>query len=274
MLEKQKQEIGDNSTGIQVQGDLVVGTSYTDIRAIFLDLFQLNFPKVQEIASITANERVDKLLDEIKNSFEEHKDEIDIKKFEDPSLQYEMQLMAINAARRGEKSNLKLLAKLLCVIASKNCSDLNELITSEALKVVPLLNNNHIQFLSFMSFIILEEKFFTEKEFSEIENDIKDLEFDKPINLSRKDYSYLISLGLISHRGTITKNSLPPILSQNKLSEKLTLEKLISHSQQNDLVQFIQFLKLLEPTGFGVYNLQETGNLIGRTRLSHTIKIN
>lgn len=274
MFEKQKQEIGDHSTGVQVQGDLFVGTSYTDIRAIFLDLFQLNFPKIQEIASKTAIERVERLLTEIKISFEENKDEIDIKKFEDPSLQYEMQLMLINAARRGEKSNLKLLAELLCVIASKNCSDLDELIASEALKAVPLLNNNHIQFLSFMSFINIKKKSYTEKEFSDLENDIKDLEFDKPIYLSKKDYSYLISLGLISHRGTTIRNSLPPILTQNKLSKKFTLEKLIFHSQQNNLVQFIQFLNLLEPTGFGIYNLQETGNLIGTIKLSNTVQIN
>lgn len=104
MLEKQKQQIGNNSTGIQVQRDLVLGPNYTDIRAIFLDLFQLNFPKVQEIASKTADERVEKLLEELEYSFRKHKDVIDAEKFTDPSLQYEMQSIAINVARRGEKS--------------------------------------------------------------------------------------------------------------------------------------------------------------------------
>ena len=40
MIENQKQNIGDNSTAIQVKGNLSIGSSYTDIKEIFLDLFE------------------------------------------------------------------------------------------------------------------------------------------------------------------------------------------------------------------------------------------
>ena len=137
MFENQKQDVGTNSTAIQVNGDLTI-TPYQEIKAIFLDLFELNFPKVQQIASKIAQERIDKLLIELEKSFSKHKDSIDKEKFTEPSVQFEMQAIAIDVARRGEKSNIELLCELLSTILSKDCPELIELISSEARRVLPM----------------------------------------------------------------------------------------------------------------------------------------
>ena len=143
MFEKQKQEVGDNSQAVQVNGDLIV-TPYQELRAIFQDLFQLNFPKIRELAQATAQQRVDSLLEELKRAFEKHQDTIDSEKFSDPGMQYEMQAIAIDVARRGEKSNMDLLCELFCTMMDKNCPELIELIAAEARRILPTLSKKHI----------------------------------------------------------------------------------------------------------------------------------
>lgn len=76
MFEKQKLDVGENSSAIQAGGNVTI-TPYLELRAIFLDLFELNFPRIQQVAKETANQRVDAMLEELKKSFEKHKNDID-----------------------------------------------------------------------------------------------------------------------------------------------------------------------------------------------------
>ena len=66
MAKKQSQSVGDNSTGIQVDGDLsagnttvnVNGLSLREVTDLFSLLFELNLPKIQTIAEKKAEERI------------------------------------------------------------------------------------------------------------------------------------------------------------------------------------------------------------------------
>lgn len=268
MLEKQKQEIGNNSTGVQVQGDLVVGSSYTDIRAIFLDLFQLNFPKVQEIASKTANERIEKLLEELKDSFEKHKSDIDTEKFADPSLQYEMQSMAINVARRGDKSNMKLLTELLCTVASKNCPELIELISSESLKIVPMLSKKHIDYLSLE--VLTNEASIGNQ--SALNTNIS-LQFtlahiSDTETVTAGDIQYIACTGAIETRGIIHTGIVPSILKEVPELKGKKADEIKKYCTDNNLQSILKLMELIEKCAIGRYQLMAIGRLIGWLNLS------
>lgn len=263
MLEKQKLEIGNNSTGIQVNGDYIAAPSYTDIKAIFMDLFQLNFPKVQEIAAKTATERVNNLLDRMKESFDKHKNEIDIKKFEDPFMQYEMQSMAMNVAKRGDKSNTELLTELLCTVASKNCPELIELISSEAMRVVPLLSKRHLDYLS-LEILILEAGIGVQNAPTANMHIGTTLGHLSSIDsLTVGDLQYLACTRVIEQRGITYTGIVPSILKEvPELKGKQSAE-VKKYCVENNLKNICRLMDLLEKCYIGHHQLLAIGRLIG-----------
>lgn len=268
MLERQKQEVGNNSTGIQVQGDYIATTSYTDLRAIFMDLFQLNFPKVQEIAANIANERVDKLLEELKESFEKHKTEIDANKFVDPSLQYEMQSMAINVARRGDKSNMKLLTELLCTVASKDCPELIELISSEALRVVPMLSKKHLDYLS-LEILVNEATMGNQSAFNiNISLQATLAHICDAERLTIGDLQYIACTGAIETRGILYTGIVPHILKEVPDFKDKKPDEIKSYCSSYHLENINKIMELVDKCMIGRYQLMAIGRLIGWLNLS------
>lgn len=268
MLENQRQEVGDCSTGIQVQGDLIVSTSYSEIKEIFIDLFQLNFPKIQEISAQIANERFDSLLEEIKNSFEKHRLEIDPSKFVDPSIQYEMQSMAINVARRGEKSNIKLLTELLCTVASKNCPELIELISSESLRIAPMLSRKHLAYLNLE--LLVNEVTVDIQNAEEFNHKILSiLDF---ISESEKntvgDLQYLACIGAIEKRTIIISDKIPSIIKNIIEFKDKGYEEIKTYCLERNLVNISQIMELAYKCGTGNYELMAVGSLIAWVNLS------
>lgn len=268
MLEKQKLEVGNNSTGIQVQGDYIGGPSYKDIRAIFMDLFQLNFPKIQEVAANIANERVERLLEQLKESFEKHKDEIDAKKFEDPSLQFEMQAMAINVARRGEKSNISLLTELLCTIATNDCPELIELISSEALRVVPMLSKRHLDYLSLE--ILSNEANIEEPNVQHTNNLLgrmfKDIFESEKITFG--DLQYIACTGAIETRVIIHTGIVPSILKGVSELKDKNADEIKKYCEENNYKNISKLMELIEKCQIGKYQLMAIGRLIGWLNIS------
>ena len=158
MNEKQKQTVGNGSNAIQVNGDLVLAPNYDQVKSMFLDLFELNFPKIQAIAKNEAETRVNMLLKSVEKSFEKHKDLIDSKKFYDPGIQYEMQEMSKSVARLGSRSNFELLSEVFASKLHSDCSEIMELVSAEALRVIPQLTKMHITLLSVM--VVASDLFF------------------------------------------------------------------------------------------------------------------
>jgi hypothetical protein len=273
MLEKQAQKIGNNSSGIQVQGDYVASPSYTDLKAVFMDLFQLNFPKIQEVAANTANERVEKLLEQLKESFDKYKDKIDIKKFEDPFLQYEIQTMTINVARRGEKSNMSLLTELLCTVASNDCPELIELISSEALQIVPLLSKRHLDYLSLQ--ILTNEASMGEQNVQNVNSTLrKSLEhISEAENLTSGDLQYIACTRAIETRGIFQTGIIPIILKKVPELKDKNVKEIIEYCTENNLEYIAKLLELVEVCNIGSYRLMAIGRLIGWLNLSSFSKV-
>lgn len=268
MIENQKQNIGDNSTAIQVKGNLSIGSSYTDIKEIFLDLFELNFPKIQEVAAQTARNRVNDLLDEMKESFQKHKESIDIEKFEEPSVQFEMQAMTINAAKRGDKSNYKLLSEILCTSISKDCPEIIELISSEALSVVPSLNQSHIDYLSLQ--ILIHEAKMANTPLNYLDFNIKptlnSIASVKEITIS--EIQYLSLKRVLEPMGIVHMGIIPSLLNEYQEIKGMDFEATKNYCRQNNLLNILQLIELAETKFVGHFRLTPIGRLIGWMNLA------
>ena len=262
-MNKQNQEVGDKSTAIQVAGNVYVGHNYEEIKKIFLDLFELNFPRVQQQAKEIATQRVNDFLEELRKSFNKNKEAIDQSKFIDPGIQYEMQQMAVDVARRGNKSNMELLSELLCTITSSNCPELIELIASETRKIIPMLSKKHLSYLSFE--ILFLEGEFAGKTLEEINTSLKDIinHLDGLENIGGGDISYLFSNGCIKARGIRVTGIVPSIVKSIKEYEKIDLPKLKIVLQEKGLSNIETFITLSEKLGIGTYYPSAYGRLIG-----------
>jgi len=267
MSKKQKQEVGDHSTAIQVGGDLTV-TSYQDIRAIFNDLFELNFPKIQQIAAGKARESLDEMLEELRSAFERHKETIDKEKFTEPGIQYEMEGIAIDVARRGKKSNMEMLCELLCTITSRDCPELIELVAGEARRAIPMLSKKHLSYLSVE--VIVKEAEYEGKEVALINAHIalvnnhiihsKELKFG--------DLQYLNSLGVINQRGIRTTGIIPNFIKNLPVFENKKDNEIKDYCKENGMVNILNFFEIMEVCYIGSYYLTATGRLIGWLNLA------
>jgi len=260
---KQQQEVGNQSTAIQVEGDLHIGPNYEEIKQIFLDLFDLNFPQIQQAAKETAAQRINEFLAELRKSFENNKESIDPRKFSDPGIQYEMQQMAIDVARRGNKSNIELLSELLCIITSSDCPDLIELIAGETRKILPMLSKKHLEYLSFL--ILFYEAILPVANLEQVNENLNEtLNYLKGLSeITPGDLSYLSSNSCINQRSIRLIRVVPKIVTSIKEYENISLPELKSITHDKGLLNIEKLIVLSEQLGIGTYYPSAFGRLIG-----------
>ncbi len=269
----QKQVLGNNSAAIQVNGNLnVISTSYQEIKTIFRDLFDLNFPKLQEAAAKIASERVEEMLGRLKMSLEAHKEDIDPTKFADPGVQFEMANMVIDVARKGVKSNMEMLCELLCIITSKDCPELIELVAGEARRVLPLLNKKHLSYLSLLC--LVSSVPFENQSVETIDNNLAEiLNHVNTVNeITQYDRDYLISIGCIRHRGTGIGNLRPFFVAKNEHLSRVSIgDQYLKYCEAHSLLNIAKLSHLIESGSVGFYCSTATGGLIGRLNLREYI---
>lgn len=277
MFEKQQQNVGDNSRAIQVNGDLVV-TPYQEIRAIFYDLFELNFPKIQKEAKKTADERVNEMLEQLRIAFEKHKEDIETEKFMEPGIQYEMQAIATDVARRGSKSNIDMLCELLCTITSKDCPELVELIASEARQAIPRMSPTHLSYLS-LEILVNEASYQNSNSsptpqridlfLSEINEHIKYAN-----DMTVGDLQYLNCIGCINRRGIVITDVIPHFVKEVDTIKDQNFQDLLVYFKENNLENLELFFEIMEKCQIGRFSLSATGRLIGWLNLGRYSSVN
>lgn len=267
MLEKQKLEVGNNSTAIQTSGNVTV-TPYLELKAIFLDLFELNFPRIQQVAKETADSRVESLLVELQSSFEKHKEDIDPSKFSEPAMQYEMQAMAVDVARKGDKSNIDLLCELFCTMMSKDCPELIELIASEARRILPMLSTKHVNYLSLE--IMVNEAALTAPNMQVIDQLIGQTlnHLDTVESITQSDIQYVACAGAIVRKGIMHVGVIPSFLKEIPEMKGKKSEEIKEYSRTNGLSGLPKILDLIEKCHIGTFDLTAVGRLIGWLNLS------
>jgi hypothetical protein len=139
MIKDQNQEAGDNSTNLQ--GKTIVinqGISYSDAKAIALDVFKANAlelsTRAADIARGRAEELIDGFLEELRTRAPES-----INKMEDPGMQYAIFTAQKEYAKTGDKDLAKLLVDILVDLAKQEGRDLKQIVLDESLSTVTKL---------------------------------------------------------------------------------------------------------------------------------------
>lgn len=141
-MDKMSQKTMNGGVGIQVNGDINYGVSSNEITKIINSLYELNFPKLVEEASIKAQENVEiflkSFLEDIKNDITQIQE-----KLRDPNNQYLLNASVLQSARFGDKANIHLLTKALKNALLIDNNNLSSVLTL-ALELIPQLSKEEL----------------------------------------------------------------------------------------------------------------------------------
>ncbi|HLS29232.1 MAG TPA: LPO_1073/Vpar_1526 family protein [Flavobacteriaceae bacterium] len=199
-----KQSTGESSKAYQAKGDINItntGMDYKNVKQLCLELIHENFPKLQEEAMQRVNENVLAFAEQLKNEISDKKSLIDEKKLADPDVQFALNEAVQGSAKKGNKSDVNLLASLVASRIDKGNTDLLDITIEEAIRLTPKLNRNQINFLTvhhFLSGITIEKPGVT---YNDLErNAIPVLkQFGNYCNLSAASLRYLAGVGVLDY---------------------------------------------------------------------------
>ena len=145
MPNNQEQAVEGGSIALQAEQikDVTInnGVQITDIIPICNQIFELNFPKLKELASEIANNRVDEFASSLRDNLNNDIQKIVLNKFVDPDVQFLLNDALRNVARKGNKANPKILIDLIKARVIDNQSDFVELVTTQAVEVLSKITN-------------------------------------------------------------------------------------------------------------------------------------
>jgi hypothetical protein len=141
---------GDYTTNIQSKHVYVTqntGISYTEARQIALDVFKSNFYELSEVAKNVAIERAEELVDRFLSELEKELPE-EVRKIQDPDVQYTVIKAQSVYARSGEPEILELLTDLLKDRFKVKENSLKKIVLNEAIEIISKLTINHLKILT------------------------------------------------------------------------------------------------------------------------------
>jgi len=142
----QKSAVGSGTTQIARQNNYY-GLTPTEASQVAIDLFMENFPKLQETAMHTVQERVNDLIEEIVAKIEA-KYAGDYSAFSRPDMQYILVEAEKGFARKG---TIELCSMLSSLIADRSACVENsylEIVLDKAIELVPSLLPTHLDYLT------------------------------------------------------------------------------------------------------------------------------
>lgn len=149
----QKAEANDSSTVIQVTGNFHQGISLTDCERLFNLLFTENFPKLEAVAAAKAKENVDILVKSTFEKIEKKIDQVSAEKLAQPDVQATFNTAVQGAAKKGNKTDIDLLAELLESRVEKLNNNYLDNCIEAAVEMVPKLTNEMLSLLPALHFI-------------------------------------------------------------------------------------------------------------------------
>lgn len=143
----QKQNGGDNSQNIQVNGNVTCGLSYADARQIALDVFNANCQTMMSEAARVAEIRANKIVDDfIKKLYEEHPDLS--YRLQEPSVQYSTFSVIKNYVKTGDEDLKERLLKMLMHRLEVKDRSIEQIVLDESIEILPKLTQDLIDVLS------------------------------------------------------------------------------------------------------------------------------
>lgn len=149
--DKQQAEASDNSFIAQSQRDTIVhvGLSYTDVKEIFTDLHERNFPVLREEArqaSISAIQDYSKVFFDRIGKIEDYQKVQS--RLSNPDVQAAVNTSIMHVGRMTEKSNAQVLAELLAKKIEEE-QDSGNYLLNEAIEISTSIDMNTIRFAAF-----------------------------------------------------------------------------------------------------------------------------
>ncbi|EHW0638301.1 LPO_1073/Vpar_1526 family protein [Vibrio vulnificus] len=149
----QKATVKENSTSVQVAGNMSFGLSFESCERLFNLLLQENFPKLEKVAAEKAKENVDELVRATYQKLHERIDQIEVKKLAEPDVQSVFNSATQAAAKKGSKIDINLLSKMLQARLDKNNDDYVDNCIESAVDIIPKLTNELLCVLPINHFI-------------------------------------------------------------------------------------------------------------------------
>ena len=143
----QKSTVKDNSTALQVAGNMSVGLTFENCERLFNLLLQENFPKLEAAAAKKAQENVNNLVATTYKKFEERLDQIEIAKMVEPDVQSTFNSAVQGAAKKGDKIDINLLSGLLQSRLDKDNDDYVDNCIESAVEIIPKLTSELLSVL-------------------------------------------------------------------------------------------------------------------------------
>ena len=212
-----EQNSARNSKTTQI-GTVVINTaSSQEIRKIAIDLFEKNFPQLEEKAKAFVRERVDEFLTDLVQKIQ--KGGGDFSAFQDPDLQYCLVQAEKAYARRGTKELLNMLSTLLANRIFCHEDDYQKIILDKAIEVVGSLKASHLDYMTLL--FLYKHTVIKGLDEGEIIEFYSDAHKRFKVISSNNIVSYLNSLGLLELRlGAVSE-----ILSDRYKVPEITLKK-------------------------------------------------
>jgi hypothetical protein len=149
MGNKMEQESGNNSTNLQIGGNVSIGISATEARQIALDIFKANFYEFSEKAAKKALERAEEITDEFISKFYSQIPHLE-SKLEEPSVQSSMFNTQKEYAKTGDVDLKEQLLDLLIQRIDSDERSLKQIVLDEAIILLPKLTKDQINIITLL----------------------------------------------------------------------------------------------------------------------------
>ena len=143
---KQVQKSGDSSLNIQA-GQISIGPTYQDVKAIALEVFKSNFAQLSDIAMDTAQTRAEEITNQFLDELMK-KNPQGLKSAKEPAFQYALFTVQKEYAKSGDKDLGSVLVDILVDRTKEVNRNLMQIVLNESLETAPKLTSNQYATLS------------------------------------------------------------------------------------------------------------------------------
>lgn len=188
-MEIQKQESGDNSSNIQVNGNVTCGITYSEARQIALDIFNANCQKMTKEAVRISEMRANEIVNDFTKKLFEDCPNLSYR-LQDPSIQYSTFSVIKNYVKTGDVDLKNRLLGLLINRMGAEDRSMEQIVLDEAIELLPKLTKDQVDILSLLlSAIYLNHNINNLDKFKDFINN-KIVAF-YPVHTSESLYSHL-----------------------------------------------------------------------------------
>lgn len=193
------QKVGDNSNAVQAGRDVIIGMSYSEVKDLVHTLFDLNFPKLAESAAAKAKANLETFTKELEAKLIENHEKINFRKFAEPNTQYLLNQSIRNYAKKGDKVKIEHLTEALLASIQKDSTELLEIVSEQAIEVIPKLTPECITILCVVQYILFMKLMHVTKPSQlELMHGSMAAQLNVEKDFSQSLLGYLVSLGAIS----------------------------------------------------------------------------